>query len=184
MPMSDRSNWIAQSGTTVRAGVFGINDGLVSNLGLILGVAGATDNHSIIVLSGIAGMAAGAISMAAGEYISMRSQYEVLEYQSKQKSSELSVDNIGSPWVAAISSLISFAIGAFIPLLPFFFNIGHWSLKISIIVSALSLFIVGCILSLFTGRNAFYGGFRMLCIGAFAGIATYAIGKMVGVNIH
>jgi VIT1/CCC1 family predicted Fe2+/Mn2+ transporter len=66
----------------LRAAVFGINDGLVSNASLILGVAGASaENYSLILLSGIAGLLAGAFSMGAGEYLSMRSQREMFEHQ-------------------------------------------------------------------------------------------------------
>jgi VIT1/CCC1 family predicted Fe2+/Mn2+ transporter len=70
-----------QSGQNLRAAVFGVNDGLISNCSLILGVAGATSGSTVIVLSGVAGLLAGAFSMAAGEYISMRSQREMYEYQ-------------------------------------------------------------------------------------------------------
>lgn len=69
------------SGNALRAGVFGINDGLVSNAALIFGVAGASPEPSIIVLTGVAGLLAGAFSMAAGEYVSVRSQREMFEYQ-------------------------------------------------------------------------------------------------------
>lgn len=68
-------------GGNLRAAVFGVNDGLVSNASLILGVAGATASNSIILLSGAAGLLAGAFSMAAGEYVSVRSQREMLEHQ-------------------------------------------------------------------------------------------------------
>ena len=66
---------------TLRAAVFGANDGLVSNLSLVMGVAGATTDNHFIVLAGIAGLLAGAFSMAAGEYISMQSQRELFENQ-------------------------------------------------------------------------------------------------------
>ncbi len=69
------------SGGNLRAAVFGVNDGLVSNTGLIMGVAGATGEPGLILTSGIAGLLAGALSMAAGEYVSMRSQREMYEYQ-------------------------------------------------------------------------------------------------------
>ncbi len=69
-----------QSGT-LRAAVFGANDGLVSNLSLVMGVAGAVSNNQLIVLAGVAGLVAGAFSMAAGEYISMQSQRELFERQ-------------------------------------------------------------------------------------------------------
>ena len=62
-----------------RAAVFGANDGLVSNLALIMGVAGGTDNPNAILLAGVAGLVAGAGSMAAGEWISVRTQREVYE---------------------------------------------------------------------------------------------------------
>ena len=69
------------SGNALRAGVFGVNDGLVSNAALIFGVAGAAPEPAIIVLTGVAGLLAGAFSMAAGEYVSVRSQREMFEYQ-------------------------------------------------------------------------------------------------------
>jgi VIT1/CCC1 family predicted Fe2+/Mn2+ transporter len=61
--------------------VFGINDGLVSNASLILGVAGASADPKVVLLTGIAGMCAGAFAMATGEYVSVRSQRELFEYQ-------------------------------------------------------------------------------------------------------
>ena len=70
-----------EGGGNLRAAVFGINDGLVSNASLILGVAGATSDNGIVLLSGAAGLIAGAFSMAAGEYVSVRSQREMYEYQ-------------------------------------------------------------------------------------------------------
>lgn len=79
------------SGGSLRAAVFGVNDGLVSNLSLILGVAGAASEPQTIVLAGIAGLLAGAFSMAAGEYISIRSQREMFEYQIGLEREELSL---------------------------------------------------------------------------------------------
>ena len=67
------------SGGAARAAVFGMSDGLVSNVGLILGVAGADPAPSIVRLAGLAGLIAGAVSMAAGEYNSMKVQSELLE---------------------------------------------------------------------------------------------------------
>ncbi len=76
-------------GGNLRAAVFGVNDGLVSNASLILGVAGATAQPSLILLSGVAGLLAGAFSMGAGEYISVRSQREMYEYQIALERDEL-----------------------------------------------------------------------------------------------
>jgi len=68
----------AQSGT-LRAAVFGVNDGLVSNLNLVMGIAGASAESKFVLLAGVAGLLAGAFSMGAGEYVSMRVQREVFE---------------------------------------------------------------------------------------------------------
>jgi VIT1/CCC1 family predicted Fe2+/Mn2+ transporter len=76
-------------GGNLRAAVFGINDGLVSNASLILGVAGASSDARVVVLSGVAGMAAGAFAMAAGEYVSVQSQRELYEHQIALERDEL-----------------------------------------------------------------------------------------------
>ena len=76
-------------GGTLRAGVFGVNDGLVSNTCLVMGVAGAAVEPGVIVLTGVAGLLAGAFSMAAGEFISMLSQREMFEHQISQEAEEL-----------------------------------------------------------------------------------------------
>jgi len=76
-------------GGNLRAAVFGVNDGLVSNASLILGVAGATTDIKVVVLTGVAGMAAGAFAMATGEYVSVQSQRELYEYQIALERDEL-----------------------------------------------------------------------------------------------
>lgn len=76
-------------GGTLRAGVFGVNDGLVSNTCLIMGVAGAAVETSILILTGVAGLLAGAFSMAAGEFVSMLSQKEMFQHQIAQEKDEL-----------------------------------------------------------------------------------------------
>ena len=224
------------SGGNLRAAVFGVNDGLISNASLIMGMAGATStmaNNALILLSGAAGLIAGAFSMAAGEYVSVRSQREMFEYQiglekeeldhyPEEEAEELALiyqarglprddavrlatqltadpalaldtlareelglnpDDLGSPWGAALFSFSAFAIGASIPLLPFLFASGARSMAIAITLTAIALFGVGATLSLFTGRNAWWSGARMLSIGCAAGAVTYLIGKGLGVSL-
>jgi VIT1/CCC1 family predicted Fe2+/Mn2+ transporter len=221
-----------KSGSNIRAAVFGINDGLVSNACLILGVAGAHSGHHFIILSGIAGLLAGACSMGSGEYVSVRSQREMLEYQLALEKHELDTypeeeaaelafiyearglpkeeaekvaniliqnpekaldtlareelginpDDLVSEWGAAISSFISFVVGAAIPLLPFLLSESKNNLTISISVSMLALFAIGASLSLFTQRNVWWSGIRTLLIGVFAGAVTYFVGMQLGVN--
>ena len=76
-------------GGALRAAIFGVNDGLVSNMSLVLGVAGAAASDQTILLTGAAGLLAGAFSMAAGEYVSMRTQREMYEHQIAQEKEEL-----------------------------------------------------------------------------------------------
>jgi VIT1/CCC1 family predicted Fe2+/Mn2+ transporter len=219
-------------GGALRAGVFGVNDGLVSSACLILGVAGAGAEPKIIVLTGVAGLLAGAFSMAAGEFVSMLSQREMFEYQIGQERDELerypaeeaeelaliysargvpleeartitqrlvtnpaqalntlareelglNPDDLGSPWIAAGSSFVAFAFGAILPLAPFLFGAGSSAIGIAAGLSGSALFGVGAALSLFSGRNAFVGGLRMLFIGGIAGAATFGIGAALGVG--
>jgi len=213
---------------TLRAGVFGVNDGLVSNTCLVMGVAGAGTSASVILLTGVAGLLAGAFSMGAGEFISMLSQKEMFEHQIGQEKDELerypkeeaeelaliyaargiplkearhvadhlianpekaldtlsreelglNPDELGSPMGAAVSSFLTFSVGASLPLIPYVFGLSAQGILIASLISGTALFCVGAALSLFSGRNAFIGGARMLAIGAAAAAATYYIGSL------
>lgn len=221
------------SGGNLRAAVFGVNDGLVSNASLIFGVAGAAVEPRFVLLTGFAGLLAGAFAMAAGEYVSVASQREFFERQiglereefalyPAEEAEELALvyvargvplqearrlagrlvadpdaaldtlareelglnpHELGSPWGAALFSFLAFVTGAFVPLLPFLFLSGPRATAIAAILSALGLFGVGGALSLFTGRNAWVSGLRMVAIGGAAALATYAIGAVIGVRI-
>ena len=226
-----------ESGGNLRAAVFGVSDGLVSNTSLIMGVAGAGADAKTILLTGVAGLLAGGLSMAAGEYISMRSQREMYEYQiglereeleqyPEQEAEELALiyhargipleeartlsrgiltnpehaldtlareelglnpQELGSPWGAALASLLAFSVGAVIPVLPFLWwaqDLGAAAtMSTSAALAAISLFGVGAVLSLYTGRKAVYSGLRMVFIGVGAGLVTYFIGSMLGVRL-
>src|SRR5205807_6420946 len=78
----------------------------------------------------------------------------------------LNPQELGSPWGAAFSSFISFSMGAFVPLIPFLLGSAAWNLVLMLVLTAFSLFAIGAALSLFTNRNAYLGGLRMLAIGA------------------
>lgn len=86
---SEKKHISLTSSSNLRAAIFGVNDGLVSNMSLILGVTGGNANQHFVLLAGIAGLLAGACSMAAGEFISVRSQREVFEYQIAIEKEEL-----------------------------------------------------------------------------------------------
>jgi VIT1/CCC1 family predicted Fe2+/Mn2+ transporter len=95
----------------------------------------------------------------------------------------LNPDELGSPWGAAASSFLSFAVGAFVPVAPFLVLGGDAALGTAIGITAVALFGVGAAISLFTGRSAVRDGLRMLAIGSVAGAATYGIGRLLGVSL-
>ena len=95
----------------LRAGVLGANDGIVSIAALVVGVAGASPGSSAILMAGIAGLVAGALSMAAGEYVSVSSQRDA------ERVARLPDDELVHPWHAAFASLGAFLLGGLVPLL-------------------------------------------------------------------
>jgi VIT1/CCC1 family predicted Fe2+/Mn2+ transporter len=220
-------------GGSLRAAVFGANDGLISNFSLVMGIAGATAEQRFVLLAGVAGLLAGASSMAAGEFVSVQSQRELYEQQIALERDELemspdeereelsliyqakgiprneaeelarrivsnpatAIDTLareelgldpaalGSAWTAAASSFIAFAVGAAIPVIPYLMTNGSAAFIASAAACGISLFVIGGLISLFTGRNFFFSGFRMLGIGALAASVTYLIGKLFGVSV-
>ena len=221
-------------GNAIRAAVLGGNDGLVSNFSLVMGIAGATQGQQGVLLAGLAGLLAGALSMALGEWISVKSSQELYENQMQLEMEELEVnpegekkeialiymakgideqqayvlaDELmkdktkahdllvkeelgidaeelkGSAVEAAVYSFILFAIGAIIPVAPFMFTTGTAAIGISVAVSALGLFLIGAAITLFTGRNVWFSGFRQVLFGLIAAAITFGIGKLIGVSI-
>lgn len=221
-------------GNALRAAVLGGNDGLVSNFSLVMGIAGATGGQKEVLLTGIAGLLAGALSMSLGEWISVQSSKELYENQmqlemeeletnpegeekelaliyfskgipedqAKQMAQEIMSDKDrahevlireelginkedlqGSAMEAAVSSFILFAIGAIIPVVPFFFLGGMKAIILSTIMSALGLFLIGASITLFTGKNVWYSGFRQVLFGLLAAAITFGIGKLIGVSV-
>jgi VIT1/CCC1 family predicted Fe2+/Mn2+ transporter len=221
-------------GNAIRAAVLGGNDGLVSNFSLVMGVAGASAQQENVVLAGTAGLLAGALSMALGEWISVKSSQELYENQMKLELEELELNPEGekkelkliymskgipeeqaafmaeeimndkdkahqvlireelgiqpeelkgSAMEAAVSSFILFAIGAIIPVFPFFFLNGWMAITVSAAASALGLFLIGGAITLFTGKNLWFSGFRQVFFGLSAAAITFGIGKLIGFSV-
>lgn len=218
------------SGGWLRAATFGAMDGLVTNIALIAGVGGGGADRQTIVLTGIAGLVAGAFSMALGEFASVGTQNEAIDAEAEVERRELarhphaeqaelveeyrnlgltdetarrvaeeisanpdialrvhvsqelgvSLDDKPSPWVAAGSSFLCFAIGGIIPLLSFLF--GSPSLVLGLGIGAVGLFAAGALSSRFTVRTWWGGGLRQLMFGAIAAGATYLVGMLIGVT--
>jgi VIT1/CCC1 family predicted Fe2+/Mn2+ transporter len=89
----------------------------------------------------------------------------------------------GSAMEAAISSFVMFAIGAILPVIPFFFIGGLQAVLLSAAFSGVGLFFIGGIITLFTGKSVWYSGFRQVIFGLLAAAITFGIGKLIGVSI-
>jgi VIT1/CCC1 family predicted Fe2+/Mn2+ transporter len=219
------------SGGWLRASVFGAMDGLVTNIALVSGVGAAGAGPRFIVLTGMAGLVAGAFSMAMGEYASVKTQNEqvdrewareVDEIRTNPEMEELELAHMfadmgmgektalvaardihadperaalvhvthelgldpqdkPSPQVAAISSFLTFSLGALVPLIPFL--LGFASLAAGLIVGAIGLFVAGAVASLATSQSWWWSAIRQLMFGALAAGATYLVGLVIGVNV-
>lgn len=221
------------TGGEARAAVFGASDGLVSNVSLILGVAGADVGPDIVRVTGLAGLVAGAVSMAAGEWVSMQAQRELLERElarerrelernPKGEAAELAAlyrsrgldaeaakvvadaiaadvdvaldvhareelgvdpDSLGAPGRAAVSSFGAFAVGAVIPLMPWFFTSGTAAIVMSLVFAVVAAAVLGGLLAVYTARSVVRSALRQVLIAAGAAGITYLIGAAVGVNV-
>lgn len=197
-------------------------------------IAGATAGQAGVLLAGLAGLLAGALSMALGEWISVTSSKELYENQMQiemeeletnpegemkelaliyiakgipeQQAQQMAADIMkdkghaheilikeelginaeelkGSAFEAAVYSFILFSVGAVIPVLPFMFLSGTQAILISISASAIGLFLIGAAITLFTGKNVWYSGFRQVFFGLAAAAITFGIGKLIGVSV-
>lgn len=218
----------AESGGLLRNVVYGFNDGLTANFGLIAGVIGAAAHPHIILISGIAGMIADALSMGSSGYLAAVSEKEVYEHEKAMEAEEIklmpeleteelaliyeakgiskdealkrakeimqnpeqalndkmheelglaerSISPLTEGWVTGLST----AIGALIPIFPFFFLQGSIAIWSSFIISMLSHFLVGAARSFFTGRGIFRSGFDMFIVGFGVAAVGYVIGDLI-----
>jgi vacuolar iron transporter family protein len=221
-------------GNALRAAVLGGNDGLVSNFSLVMGIAGASSGQKEVLLTGLAGLMAGALSMALGEWISVKSSQELSENQIELEKEELETNPEGeekelaliyvskgvpeaearrmakdimsdkgmahdvliqeelginkeelkgSAMEAALTSFFLFGLGAIIPVIPFFFSGGTKAILMSTGLSASGLFLIGSVITLFTGKSIWFSGFRQVFFGLAAAAITFGIGTWIGVSI-
>ncbi|GAB2564308.1 VIT1/CCC1 transporter family protein [Nocardia heshunensis] len=221
--LASRLNWL-------RAGVLGANDGIVSTAGLVVGVAAASTDSNAILTAGIAGLAAGAISMAVGEYVSVSTQrdteralltkerrelaeepeYELAEltqiYRDKGLSpetarvvaeeltahdafaahaeAELGLDphDLTNPWHAALSSAVSFTLGAILPILAILLPPTQWRIPVCFAAVLVALAVTGSVSSRLGGSDPRRAVLRVVIGGALAMAVTYGIGQLAGVS--
>jgi VIT1/CCC1 family predicted Fe2+/Mn2+ transporter/rubrerythrin len=221
----------SQAASWVGDAIYGVNDGLGSIFGIVSGVSGATlGNSHFVLIAGLAGMVASALSMGSGAYLAAKSEREIyeaefarekeavednegearellslsyqirglpeadamrfVEHLAKDKSQLIKAlarerlntteEGLSKPVVSAVSGALSTAVGAFIPIIPFFFMTGIPAVIVAAIVSLIAHFAVGASKSLITIRSWWASGFEMTWIGALEGVVTYIIGIGLG----
>ncbi len=221
--LTQRAGWL-------RAAVLGANDGIVSTASLIVGVAAAHSSHAAILTAGLAGLVGGAMSMAAGEFVSVSSQADTEKAQTEVERHELETDSASEhvelaniyvkrglepelakevaaqlmqhdaldahlrdelgitetrkprPLQAAITSLLTFSIGAALPLLVAVFVPQRILIATVIPFSLVVLVSLGALAARAGGANVLVGALRVLVWGAFAMAATAGIGALFGVG--
>jgi predicted membrane protein (TIGR00267 family) len=222
-----RERWHGRGGSWVADAIYGVNDGLGAVFGIVSGVAGATGNQQHYVLvAGLAGMLASALSMGAGAYLAVKSEREVFEaeisrereeiHESPEEEKEelalfyelqgfdaeesrrmaetisqqpeqmlrtmaqaelgLSERHFPNPWISSLSAGLSTAIGAFIPIIPFFFIGGFEAVIIAFAVSIAAHFAVGAAKTILTMRKWWASGLEMTLIGILEAVVTYGLG--------
>jgi VIT1/CCC1 family predicted Fe2+/Mn2+ transporter len=232
LPLPPEKHHRDVQGGTARAAVFGVSDGLVSNVAIVLGFAGANPGAGLIRLAGLTGLIGGAVSMAAGEFISMKAQAELMErelelerieldrrpeaerrelaqiYRSRgvdeataeqlatalsqdpamaletHAREELGIDpsSLGKPLSAAVSSFVCFAVGAAVPLVPYFIGTGTGAMVAAVVLGAIAALAVGSLLARFTGRPSSRSALRQLFFTAVPALITFALGAAAGVS--
>jgi VIT1/CCC1 family predicted Fe2+/Mn2+ transporter len=229
--LAKRSQGRKQPGAWIGDAIYGVNDGLGAIFGIVSGVSGATAGDSkYVLLAGLSGMIASALSMGSGAYLAAKSEREIylaemerereairmnapearellsLYYQVKglpEAEADHMVNHIASdpdhmlralsserlgtseealsnPMVSAISGALSTAVGATIPIIPFFFMHGVPAVIAAAIISLAAHFAVGAAKSLITVRSWWASGTEMTIIGAVEGVVTYGIGILLG----
>ncbi len=229
--LAKRDHGKPQAGAWIGDAIYGVNDGLGAIFGIVSGVSGATaGSGKYVLIAGIAGMVASALSMGSGAYLAAKSEREIYEaelhrereaiemnpsearellslyYQVKglpEEDSGRVVEHIASdpemllkalaserldtseeglkvPWVSATSGALSTAIGATIPIIPFFFMSGTAAIIAAAVISLIAHFAVGAAKSLITVRSWWSSGFEMTAVGAVEGVVTYGIGLWLG----
>lgn len=225
-----RERWHHRSGGWIGQAIYGANDGLGAVFGIVSGVAGATAGGPAVLIAGLAGMLASALSMGSGAYLATKADREVQEAEVARERRELerdpeeemeelalfyqlkgvpeaearqltqrlmaqpetalrmltseelglSAESFPSPWVAAVSATISTAIGAFIPIIPFFFARGYAAVIASFAISTLAHFLIGAAKTVVTGLSPWRSGLEMTAVGLGEALITYGLGLLFG----
>ncbi|XP_028800874.1 vacuolar iron transporter homolog 4-like [Neltuma alba] len=171
----------AQRAQWLRAAVLGANDGLLSTASLMMGVGAVRKDVKTMILTGVAGMVAGACSMAIGEFVSVYSQYDIEVAQLKREGKEINKAELPNPFYAAVASAVAFAVGAVVPLLGAAF-VKDYKVRLGVVVAvvSLALLVFGVLSAVFGKAPMVKSSLRVLFGGWVAMAITFGLTKSVG----
>ena len=225
-----RESWYRRGGGWIGQAIYGANDGLGSVFGIVSGVAGATAGGPAVLIAGLAGMLASALSMGSGAYLATKADREVHEAEIRRERQELqqnpeeereelalfyqlkgvpedeaktlaarlmaqpesalkaltseelglSEQSYSNPWKAALSESLSTAVGAFVPIVPFFFTSGYPAIIFSFVISTAAHFLIGAAKTVVTGLSPWRSGAEMTIVGLGEALITYTLGFSFG----
>jgi vacuolar iron transporter family protein len=229
--VAEREKGQPRAASWIGDAIYGVNDGLGAIFGIVSGVSGATmGNSRFVLIAGLAGMFASALSMGSGAYLAAKSEREIYEaeyarereavennevearellsltFQVRGLSAEdadhfvghiaekkeqlvdalarerlhVSAEGLSKPWVSATTAAFSTAVGALVPVIPFFFLAGVPAIVVAAVVSLLAHFAVGAAKSLITIRSWWSSGLEMTLVGLLEGVVTYVVGMGIG----
>lgn len=159
--------------SSIREIIFGLEDALVSTLGAVTGIAIGTGSQYVVILSGLVLIAAESMSMGAGSYLSSKNAAAAEEIIHKKK------DEHDAPVRAGVVMFVFYFVGGFIPLLPYLFMDTLQAILPSVIMTAITLFLLGVWTSKYTKRSAWKSGMEMMLISLAAALVGYLIGRAV-----
>lgn len=167
---------------SLRAGVLGANDGIVSVAATVVGVAGAATEVSALAIAGGAALVAGALSMAAGEYVSVSSQRDAERVMRTHGVLDEAAE-LTNPWHAAIASLAAFVVGGVVPLLVMLAPWGGGRIIATFAAVVVALTITGVVSARLGGARTGRAVLRNVLGGSIAMLVTYGIGTLVGLAL-
>lgn len=181
-PNLTKSNLIPKPdfGSNIREIIFGVEDGAIGNLGVVVGMAQALAPNTLILLAGVATMFAQAISMFAGNYLSVKSEQEYFAVKKKGREYGKAYSKHKNPVTSSLIMGLAVITGAAIPLVIFLVWESQQGIIPAITVTLLGLFTLGAVKTKYTLRNWLRSGVEMLVVGGIAALVGYGIGSLFG----
>ena len=162
----------------LKASVYGANDGIITTFAVVAGVAGARLQPRIIIILGLANLLADGFSMGVGDYLGERSEQKLAQRTNSRH-------NVQHIWLTGVVTITSFVLAGSLPLFPYLLELFgmavplEYQLPVSILSTAVALFLVGSLRTIVTRGRWWLNGLEVLSVGAIAAAVAYLIGSVI-----